>query len=323
VFLTFAVLTETGMNEAPRYFVLIWYLIIIIIAVLYEKIETRLYRIILIFSALILVLLSLVNNEWFRSGELIPEHPHIQTAAYLEENGFNVVYATYWNSNILEGLSDGALKAAHFSSAETGFIPFIWAADTLLYYDNSIDNRKIAVVFTDQEEEIFLSTAPQIDLDMLAQAKKITEIADRNIYQFDFNPVTAFKMPKFKGQTEEYFFSKRYAIKIYDNIDYSRRYIDCSAEGAVAWGPYVKVNKGIYKVTVNYEYLKYTDACIFSLTDQYGAEIISQVELPKRSASLTLPNIELKEAKNLLEFVVNNPSQSEIRLKSVVVEKIK
>jgi hypothetical protein len=322
--LMFAVVTVTTMNDVARYFVLVWYLVIIVIAVLFERIETKLYRIIFIFSAFMLVLLSLTNNEWLNPNSTgLHQQTHRQVLSYLDKNDFDVIYATYWNSSILEGLSDGTLKTAHFFGAGEGFSPHIWLTDALLYYDNSVDDRKIAVVFTDEEETTFLSAAPQVDLDQLTQAEKIAEIADRNIYQFDFNPVTAFKMPIFKGQTEEYFFSKRYATKVSDNISYNGRYIDCSAEGTVAWGPYVKANRGVYRITVNYEYLKYAGPCTFLLTSQAGAEIVSQTELPKEAMTFILPDVELKETKDLLEFVVTNPSQSIIRLKSVVVEKIK
>jgi hypothetical protein len=321
VILTFVVCSATTMLNGSRYYMLVWYLIMVILAVLFEKMETKLYKTILVFSVFALVLLSLVNNEWRKPADIGLDHPLRQVSAYLVKNDFDVVFADVGNSSLLEGLSDEKLKAAHFMWGGTSFIPLIWLTDASLYYDNAIDDQKIAVVFTDAEEETFLSSAPQIDLDQLARAEKVTEIADRNIYAFDFNPVSAFKMPKFKGQSQEYFFSKRYAGKVSDHIDYNERYIDCSAEGSVAWGPYVKASKGIYEITANYEYLEYNGPCVFYLANQH--EILFQIELPNGYPTFRLSNIDLGETKDLLEFKVDNPNQSKIRLKSIVVEKIK
>ena len=72
-----------------------------------------------------------------------------EAAQFLVEQGYDFGYATYWNGNIMQELSDGALQLANISDPEE-FTFFKWSSENA-YYEPDYANGKVFLLLSEEE----------------------------------------------------------------------------------------------------------------------------------------------------------------------------
>ena len=78
---------------------------------------------------------------------------------YLQDNHFTLGYATFWNSNIITEMSNGAVRMTNMildeNSAEVRF--YDWLSDVNLRNRDYVANQKVFVLLKDDEDQAFLN----------------------------------------------------------------------------------------------------------------------------------------------------------------------
>lgn len=74
-------------------------------------------------------------------------------AAYLEENGYEFGYASYWNANIMTELSDGKVEVANINKYED-MSYFLWSTP-MKYYDQNYHTGKTFILMTQEEYQVY------------------------------------------------------------------------------------------------------------------------------------------------------------------------
>lgn len=309
---------------SPKYFYFIWYLVAFAVACISDRviIKTSLYRRFFAVIAAMLCIVSVYNNDWKdvkdaheRDREQIT---HYKVAEYLKNNGYECVYGNFWNSALISAYTNLEVGAGYLNA--DSFNAEMWAADKRVYYNN--DRGKYALVMTESEMQTAMTHTPKYKQDFLAQeAVFVTGIDHLNIYETGINPLAAFRFPKSKGDASVYDFSKNYAAKSDETlISYKDGYVESDTPGPIAWGPYIKMYKGKYELTVKYEYLEEPSSASISLTHSFGSYVMSEF-LPQGTNTATF-TVELTENHEAVEIKADN-SNGKVRIYSVIVTKVK
>ncbi len=77
-------------------------------------------------------------------------------AAFLEENGYNFGFATYWNANIITELTDGRVEVANLWEPAGGEY-FKWSSP-MKYYEEDYGSGEIFLLLTGEEEALCRET---------------------------------------------------------------------------------------------------------------------------------------------------------------------
>jgi hypothetical protein len=314
----FSYLSLTGITTTERYYFISTYLLIITIILGIEKLFTKnkIFSNCFVVWLIIYIQVNLIINFIPMNsvqGNITQKH----VTNYLVENGYTEVYASYWNSGILKGLSNGALNTGHFWNS---FEPFIWLTDKELYVDKTTE-KEVAIILTDKEEKEF-KERNDMDTYILNNMKKTKEIDEYNIYKVKNNPVVKANLPKKKGDVSIYNFSKRYAIKNALEININNNYIITNRNGGVsAWGPYINTSKGTYDLILNYEILESNDnlAGYFDVALNGGAIVKVSKNIEKTSTSLEVNNIIFDNDTDVLEFRVFTNEGTVLKLKNIKI----
>ena len=72
-----------------------------------------------------------------------------QVSAYLVDQGYEFGYATYWNGNIMQELSNGTLQLANISDPEE-FAFFKWSSESA-YYEPEYETGKVFLLLSEEE----------------------------------------------------------------------------------------------------------------------------------------------------------------------------
>jgi len=321
---TFCVVVVFGVN-APRYFYFLWYLVAFAVACLVDSkcVKSTICR--RFFAGVIAALCVLpiykydlydIKEYKDRSAETVTYN---RIAQYLVENEFEGVYAVFEHSVIIAAYSDMKLDAGYLLSHPTSLHSYVWCADKRVYYDN--DRGKYALVFSDEELGIFESGAPWYHRDFMeTQAVLVERIGVFNIFETGLNPLSAFRVPILRGESSDYVFSKNYAAKAEGVlVSYTENYVESALQHDMLWGSYFNMRKGMYELTVNYEYLDENSAAEFKVAA--GGSVLTEMPLP-RGVKSAVVMLELPEDIKNVEFRVTN-SSGNIRMYSVNVTKVK
>lgn len=76
-----------------------------------------------------------------------------EVAAFLEENGYDFGFATYWNANIVTELTDGAVEVANVGDPEN--LEFFKWSSPVRYYEEDYREGEVFLLLTAEEEAAY------------------------------------------------------------------------------------------------------------------------------------------------------------------------
>ncbi|MDR1450823.1 MAG: hypothetical protein LBI57_00600 [Helicobacteraceae bacterium] len=332
--LSFIICFTVFINSESRYFFLVPYFLCFLIAVLIDKLSTKIYRFLVVAPTVILIALTFANKELplYKSEYGSYGEKSYKLAQFLSDSQTDIVYTTQNFSGIhaVELLTNGKVRSSRFNylwkpDMKYGFMPLTWVDNSHNYNrDFTAKYNKIAVVMTEQEEKDFLSVAPWQDKEALKTAVKAPfEFNDINVYLFDFNPIVEFKTPLFKGDESSYYFSDRYADKSggYKDyiIDWKNGILDVLSNATIT-SPKLKARKGEYAFTIDYEYIDFQKPAV--LIVKTSSRTIFHQELPPQETQI-ISYAKLQKTYSDLQIILVNDGESKIKLNAARVRKIK
>jgi len=181
-FLNSFVFIFTNSTLVPRYYIMTAVLLIPL-ACLYFKEENRpLDRYLMIFLlvgclflATAKVSFSVVTADKNRERKAAEEE--------LTKQGYTFGYATYWNANIMQELSNGRIETANVRMSEEGDILFFKWSSMMRYYEPDYHEGAVFLLLTDEEAESWKGT------DVVRAGKEICRVSGYVIYHYDSNEV--------------------------------------------------------------------------------------------------------------------------------------
>ncbi len=102
-------------------------------------------------------------------------------AEELLESGYSFGYATYWNANIIQELSDGRIEVGILNLATEGEPRFFEWSTMKRYYETEYHKGKVFVLLTEEE------AGQWKDYAMLQAGEEIDSISGYVIYHYDSN----------------------------------------------------------------------------------------------------------------------------------------
>lgn len=147
-FLNTFVFVFTNSTLVPRYYITTLIFVIPVAAIYFtEESVTFDKRVVAVMLAVCLIVatgktsLSMITVDKNREKR--------EAAQFLVEQGYDFGYATYWNGNIMQELSDGALQLANISDPEE-FSFFKWSSESA-YYEPDYATGKVFLLLSEEE----------------------------------------------------------------------------------------------------------------------------------------------------------------------------
>ncbi len=103
-------------------------------------------------------------------------------AAFLEENGFDFGYATYWNANIITELTDGAVEVANIH--DLGTLEYFKWSSPVKYYSEDYHQGRTFLLLTGEEAAQYRGTPALRGGELVYEDGKYTVYAYRSTAQF-------------------------------------------------------------------------------------------------------------------------------------------
>ncbi|MCL2036958.1 MAG: hypothetical protein FWG83_06200 [Oscillospiraceae bacterium] len=324
--LVFCITVVIG-QASPKYYYFNWYLLAFGVACLTSRnvISTVLLRRGVALLIAVLCVFSIYNHDLKaledgreRNKETLT---HYKAAQYLNRNGYECIYGGFWNVALTASYANMEIDAGYLNA--DSFRAEFWAADKRVYFDNN--KGKYALVLTESEWSTMTTVTPKYKRDFLAsEAVFVTRIDNLVIYEVGINPLPAFRVPNFKGESAVYDFSMNYAAKndaAY--VSFKENYVDSNQmNGMMVWGPHITLLKGEYELTLKYAELgdNTGGAAKFSVTSNFGGKTL--VSQPMSSSGTLKVTMTVEETAENVEFKVDVNHDRPIRLYTLEVTKM-
>jgi hypothetical protein len=152
---TFVLVFTTG-TIVPRYYITVFQFALPLLAVYYQEEKSVLDRW-LALAALCGCMVLATGKTVYSFVTTDKNQERKEAAAYLTREGYEFGYATYWNANILQELTDGKVEVANVSDwGDFGF--FYWSTPRK-YYEASYHRGKTFLLLTAEEAERYREEA--------------------------------------------------------------------------------------------------------------------------------------------------------------------
>lgn len=187
---------------SSRYYFLAPVACSIILTLLYREVFKSEYKELKVLSIVILIGgIGLNCATYYRHYAIgfIEEAKQLQMkeTEFLEERGYNTIFASRWNSNVLSGYSNGKLDTANICYGS--FEPFEFLTNTE-YYNR---NKDVVFILTDAQENLVMRESLP-SKHFLQNGKKLREIGFMNLYFYASNPLKKFILPDAEGEKAEF-----------------------------------------------------------------------------------------------------------------------
>lgn len=313
----FLYLIITGSTGADRYYIFVDIMIIVVFSLFLQNIREKHILKIGLFSVLVLgMVLNIANvaKEFKMNGNI----PQKEVASYLVNNGYQRVVGTYWNSDILKGLSNGKITTLHVA---TNFTPYYWLTDKDLYLDNN-DSQGIVLILTNDEINEY-KKQNDANWQLILSAESIKKIDNYNLYYFKTNPFSVPTVPKNHGEKRVYNLSKSCFSKNSNvKISFSENSIEAdnnSTQGnMVLWGPYISVDSGSFDIELTYKVRKNSaqGAGTFDVNCKNGLKGVVQLNADGQTAILRNVSFDHDQQVEFRVFVNGN---TQVDLESIEI----
>lgn len=269
----------------------------------------------------------LTNNMQFKAGEPVLA----QVAAYIEDNDYHYVTASYWNAGVIKGYTNGQVEAQHSYPGRIHTLePYHWMIDVRVFEQERAGEPNI-LLLTDEEEAQIVNEKRTANLLLQNHGEKVAEIGGFNLYELNENPYTLVKKVEAQygaglpaeGQREKTVYPSNIGF-IYQNAalnENNELISDGNHPGHVLYGPYSDSIAGTYDITLHYVVESYTgsDNGVFDValdTGPYRETIFTAAE---RTA--VLEHVEM-ETGHRFEVRVFVPEGMIIRVQSIDYKRI-
>ncbi len=318
----YTLLTSDVFSE--RYYFMILFLVVTIIAISMQKLEktNKIFEVLISSILFIMVMVNLKANFiplYKTEGNQIQK----QIANYLIENDYKRAYATYWNADILKGLTNAQVETGHFTGE--GFNPYLWLTNKSLYSEQK-EFIKTAIVLTDQEENAILAL-DNYDSVVLQHMDKVAKIQEYNIYHTENNPAVQAVLPRKNGECIFYDFTKRYAQRddAIVKVNYEEKYIEAdSIGGFLVWGPGTNTHTGTYSFKLNYKIIQSIgdDVGYFEVALNGGSIQKAVKNIESGNTSITIDNVTFENNTDTVEYRIWTQPGVTIQLQSIEIVKV-
>lgn len=138
----------TTSTIVPRYYLTVYLFVPALLAVYLEEERLPLDRLLVCAGLCICMLLATAKTVYsYASTDKNADKRAV--AAFLQEEGYTFGYATYWNANIIQELTDGEVEVANLYKAED-LDEFHWSSPSR-YYEDGYHTGKTFLLFTAEE----------------------------------------------------------------------------------------------------------------------------------------------------------------------------
>lgn len=141
----------TDSTLVPRYYITTVILLIPIVLFYLEAERRPLDRYLLV-SLLALCLLTAAAKTGLSMMTSDKNAEKRVVARQLEEKGYRFGYATYWNANIVQELSNGAVEIANLHMGEDGSLSLFRWSSMQRYYEEDYAQDRVFLLLTEEEE---------------------------------------------------------------------------------------------------------------------------------------------------------------------------
>jgi len=170
----------TDSTIVPRYYITSLIFLVPLMAVFFSEEKNILDR--RSFACIMVVCLCLSTLKVTASFAMTDKNADRYGAiSYLTDHGYQFGYATYWNGNITQELSNGKLETANIKDPES-FTFFKWSSEAD-YYLSDYPKGKVFILLSEQEEKDGKKTA------VLKYAEKVYEDGKYAVYSYQSNEV--------------------------------------------------------------------------------------------------------------------------------------
>ncbi len=170
----------TKSTLVPRYYITTMVLVIPLVGIYFMEEDRPLDRYLVMFllaGCLLLATaktsLSMVVSDKNETKKIVAEE--------LLESGYSFGYATYWNANIIQELSDGRIEVGILNLATEGEPRFFEWSTMKRYYEPGYHTGKVFVLLTEEEARQWKDHA------MLQAGEEMDSISGYAIYHYDSN----------------------------------------------------------------------------------------------------------------------------------------
>lgn len=317
----YTLLTSEIFSERYYFLVPFFLVTILVLGIQNLSMTNKIFEI----GTITIILVAVMSNLFINYMPLYRVNGNVeqkQIVDYLVKNNFKIAYGTYWNSDVLKGLSNAQIETGHF--AGEGFNPYLWLTNKSLYQENG-SKEKIAIILTDEEEHNVLELN-NYDSFTLENMNKDMEIGEYNIYSTYNNPVVNTNLPRKKGEVVLYDFTKRYVLRNDENvsINYKERYIESNKNGGtLVWGPYINTKPGTYSFKLNYEVMESTEEEIGYFELVLNEEVVQKgtCNLVNTNTAEIIKDIQFENDTDVLQYRIHVKPGTIIRLNSIEVTK--
>ena len=176
VFVNLFLFVFTDTTMVPRYYIPIWAFTIVLFVLYLEMAEDGFEKKVLLYGAGIMVLLGTVKE----AASLVTtdkNQDRMGAISFLQDHDYHFGYATYWNGNIMEELSDGAVEVAALEDLEEKNL-FRWSSKTV-YFDPNYYEGPVFLLTTLAE------TNAHVEDSLLQKGQEVYRDASFVIYSYE------------------------------------------------------------------------------------------------------------------------------------------
>ena len=176
VFVNLFLFVFTDTTMVPRYYIPIWAFTIVLFVLYLEMAEDGFEKKVLLYGAGIMVLLGTVKE----AASLVTtdkNQDRMGAISFLQDHDYHFGYATYWNGNIMEELSDGAVEVAALEDLEEKNL-FRWSSKTV-YFDPDYYEGPVFLLTTLAETDAHVEDA------LLQKGQEVYRDASFVIYSYE------------------------------------------------------------------------------------------------------------------------------------------
>lgn len=224
--------------------------------------------------------------------------------SFLEENGLDFGYATYWNAYVNTVLSNGKVEINSVSVTPNLITAHNWLCSTEWYTQEHHSGTSF-LMLTSEEKQVFENSTNYLSFN---DPERVLTYNDYTIYVYDYN----ISKDNFAGNLTRSILDSMVSLGEEPSSDnYTLN------PGELWYGPYWQLPADSYTITIESNNDDQS-AISYTITDNCGETVIQSGEI---SGSENKINVTLSEPASNFELVLNNTLDHDIQYSSIIITK--